>query len=79
MKNLIISRGHLLLELVPQQYLNVRARIFIEAVSDPMQQMVVYDRHKRKHMLKFQATNILDRVILPAHRPAEGRLHDWLI
>ena len=47
--------------------------------SGHMQQMVVYNGHKRKHALKFQAINTPDGVILHAHGPAEGGWHDWFL
>ena len=44
-----------------------------------MAQRVVYNGHKRKHALKFQALNTHDKLILHMHGPVEGRRHDWTL
>lgn len=44
-----------------------------------MQQMVVYNGHKRKHALKYQAINTPDGMILHAHGPVEGCRQDWYL
>ena len=44
-----------------------------------MKQLVVYNGHKRKHSLKFQAVNSSDGMILHAYGPVEGRRHDWFM
>ena len=38
-----------------------------------MAQRVVYNRHKRRHALKFQAVNSPDGLVLHLHGPVEGR------
>lgn len=38
---------------------------------------VVYNGHKRKHALKFQAVNTPDGMIQHVAGPMEGRRHDW--
>ena len=42
-----------------------------------MMQQVVYNGHKRKHALKYQAVTTPDGLILHAYGPMEGRRHDW--
>ena len=44
-----------------------------------MQQLVVYNRHKRKHAFKYRAANTPDGMILRAYGPAEGSRHDWFL
>ena len=39
-------------------------------------QRVVYNGHKRKHALKYQAVNTPDGLILHVCGPIEGRRHD---
>lgn len=40
---------------------------------------VVYNGHKRKHALKFQAVNSPDGLIQHVAGPIEGRRHDWTL
>ena len=40
---------------------------------------VVYNGHKRKHALKYQAVNTPDGLMLHAAGPMEGRRHDWAL
>ena len=42
-------------------------------------QWVVYNGHKRKHALKYQAVNTPDGMIVHLHGPIEGRRHDWTL
>ena len=42
-----------------------------------MMQKVVYNGHKRKHALKYQAVTTPDGLILHAYGPMEGHRHDW--
>ena len=42
-------------------------------------QNVVYNGHKRKHALKYQAVVTPDGLILHAFGPLEGRRHDWTL
>lgn len=42
-----------------------------------MQQRVVYNGHKRKHTLKYQAITSPNGLIVHAHGQIEGRRHDW--
>ncbi|CDF38936.1 unnamed protein product [Chondrus crispus] len=42
-------------------------------------QRVVYNGHKRKHALKYQAVTTPDGLILHAAGPIEGRRHDWTL
>ena len=42
-------------------------------------QRVVYNGHKCKHALKYQAVNTPDGLILHAAGPIEGRRHDWTL
>lgn len=45
--------------------------------GDNGMQNFVYNGHKRKHALKFQATVSPDGMFLPGFRLLEGRRHDW--
>ena len=40
---------------------------------------MVYNGHKRKHALKYQAVTPPDGMILHAYGPVEGRRHDWFM
>lgn len=42
-------------------------------------QRVVYNGHKRKHALKYQAVNTPDGLIQHVYGPLEGRRHDWTL
>ena len=42
-------------------------------------QRVVYNGHKRKHALKYQAVKTPDGLILHFCGPIEGRRHDWTL
>lgn len=42
-------------------------------------QEVVYNGHKRKHALKFQAITAPDGLFLHCYGPMEGRRHDWTL
>lgn len=42
-------------------------------------QNVVYNGHKRRHALKYQAMVTPDGLILHAYGPMEGRRHDWTL
>lgn len=52
------------------------------AVARPKRQryqLVLYDGHKRKHALKFQAVNSPDGLIQQVLGPMEGRRRDWTL
>jgi nuclease HARBI1 len=53
--------------------------IGISRPGDLEEQRVLYNGHKRKHALKFQAVTSPDGLILHAHGPMEGRRHDWTL
>ena len=40
---------------------------------------VVYNGHKQKHAMKYQAVNTPDGMIKHVHGPLEGRCHDWAL
>lgn len=42
-------------------------------------QRVIYNGHKRKHALKYQAINAPDGLMLHVAGPIEGRRHDWTL
>ena len=42
-------------------------------------QRVIYNGHKRKHALKYQAVNTQDGIIAHLHGPLEGLRHDWTL
>lgn len=42
-----------------------------------MRQLVVYEGHKKKHNIKYQAVKTPDGIILHAYGHVEGRRHDW--
>lgn len=42
-------------------------------------QNVVYNGHKRKHALKFQAITLADGMFYHVYGPVEGRRHDWTL
>ena len=42
-------------------------------------QHVLYNRHKRKHALKYQAVLMPDGMLLHVYGPLEGRKHDWTL
>jgi hypothetical protein len=51
--------------------------IAVSRPTDNSLQAVVYNGHKRRHGLKFQALVTPDGLILHAAGPLEGRRHDW--
>lgn len=53
--------------------------IGIARPSGHLYQRVVYNGHKRKHALKYQAVNAPDGLILHVSGPIEGRRHDWTL
>lgn len=44
-----------------------------------LSERVVYNGHKRKHTLKYQAVNTPDGLIQHVYGPLEGRRHDWTL
>lgn len=40
---------------------------------------MVYNGHKRKHKLKYQAVQACDGLILQAAGPIDGHRHDWTL
>lgn len=51
--------------------------IGISRPSGDMKQRILYNGHKRKHSLKFQAVTSPDGIIAHIFGPIEGRWHEW--
>ena len=47
--------------------------------SGYMKQIGVYNGHKRKHALKYQAVTTPDGMILHEYGPVEGKRYDWFM